>query len=456
MPEIAEVARVTHFLRQHLVGKRIGRVAAADDGSVFGKAGTSGAAFAAALAGRRVVAAGRQGKYFWLELDAPPHPVLHLGMTGWVHVRGVPTAYNRYAERADKEAWPPKYWKFHLTASADADADGEDRQSKEGEDADANANADADDGEVSVAFTDARRFGRIRLVDCAGADIRSHSPLIENGPDPVVDRARFTGAYLAARLKGRRVPVKALLLDQAVLSGVGNWVGDEILYHARLHPERHAGDLSDAEVAALYASICAVCDTAVGVLGDSDQFPPDWLFHHRWGKGKKDAATVLPSGEKIIFLTVGGRTSCVVPSRQKKTGCITAGVKEEEEGSEPEPAEVKTIMKEEKNKGKEIRKKKSRFFNGDVDADTDADADANADVNMNDRKAEPEARPFKRPRKSTQQAVKKEGEEDEPALADQGESMPKKGGRKTAAKPTTSSPLDTGRRRSARLSKPLS
>ncbi|KAH8164049.1 hypothetical protein CIB48_g4186 [Xylaria polymorpha] len=386
MPEIAEV------------GKKIGKIIAQDDNSVFGKVGTTGAAFQAALTGKRVVSAGSQGKYFWLELDTSPHPVMHLGMTGWVHIRGQQTAYNRYADRmndADKEAWPPKYWKFHLETDSDP--------------------------KVCVAYTDARRFGRIRLVDCPGAEIRSNSPLVENGPDPVVDREIFTEEYLNKKMKGRHVPVKALLLDQAMISGIGNWVGDEIMYQAELHPEQYSDDFSDAEIAKLYKAICYVCDTAVENLGDSDQFPKDWLFHHRWGKGKKDAAKTLPNGEKIVFLQVGGRTSCVVPSRQKKTGRVVAGVKEEEPETEPE-----TKMKKDN--------KKSRFF----DADQDGPGDQ-------------ELHPPKKAKKGTQKAVKKE--DDESASTNKADSKPKRGGRKIVEKPVASPPPDTGRRRSTRLSK---
>ncbi|KAI0903994.1 formamidopyrimidine-DNA glycosylase [Ustulina deusta] len=411
MPEIAEVARVTHFLRQHLVGKKIGRIVAQDDNSVFGKVGTSGSAFQAALTGKRVVGAGSQGKYFWLELDTPPHPVMHLGMTGWIHIRGVQTAYNRYAEKmngADKDAWPPKFWKFHLETDSDP--------------------------EVGVAFTDARRFGRIRLVDCPGAEIRSNSPLVENGPDPVIDRKIFTEEYLRKKMKGRHVPVKALLLDQAMISGIGNWVGDEILYQAELHPEQYSDDFSDDEIARLYKAICYVCDAAVEALGDSDQFPEDWLFNHRWGKGKKDAAKTLPNGEKIIFVQVGGRTSCVVPSRQKKTGRVAAGVKEEEPEPKPKPKpEVK------RKKG---NNKNSRFFdNGAKDEDGDQE------------EVEPEARPVKKARSTTQKAVKKEDYE---IVSINKDSMPKKGARKTSEKPTAPPPSDIGRRRSTRLSKTTS
>lgn len=83
---------------------------------------------------------------------------------------------------------------------------------------------------------------------------------------------------------------------------------DEILYNAKLHPEQYSDTFNSEQLQRLHASIMYVCDTAVALLADSSKFPDTWLFHHRWGKGKKDAPTTLPSGEKITFLTVGGRT----------------------------------------------------------------------------------------------------------------------------------------------------
>ncbi|KAI0129461.1 Formamidopyrimidine-DNA glycosylase N-terminal domain-containing protein [Xylariales sp. AK1849] len=311
MPEIAEVARITHFLRLHLVGKTIKKATAPDDTNVFGKVGTSGPEFQKAVTGKKVIGAGSQGKYFWLVLDSPPHPVLHFGMTGWIHIRGERTEYTRYYEKTkhEKEQWPPKFWKFQL------ETDGNPK--------------------VEVAFTDARRFGRIRLVDCPGADIRKHSPLQENGPDPVVDKDLFTEEYLREKMRKKHVPIKALLLDQAIISGIGNWVGDEIMYQAKLHPEQYCDDFDDKDITTLYEAAKYVCNTACAVLGDSDQFPKEWLFNNRWGKGKKDHPTTLPTGEKIVFITVGGRTSCVVPSVQKKTGKATVpDTKEEVEALE--------------------------------------------------------------------------------------------------------------------------
>lgn len=370
----------------------------------------------AALAGKRVVAAGSQGKYFWLELDSPPHPVMHLGMTGWVHIRGVPTAYNRYAERMSgsaekKEAWPPKYWKFHFTteggegdaANKEAEEEKEGKIKQEGEEEQETNGAGK--GEVSVAFTDSRRFGRVRLVDCAGGQIRSHTPLVENGPDPVQDRARFTEAYLLGKMRGRHVPVKALLLDQAMISGIGNWVGDEILYQAGLHPAQYSDDFTAAEVARLYAAVCAVCDTAVGCLGASDRFPSDWLFQHRWGKGKKDAPKTLPTGEEIVFLEVGGRTSCVVPSRQKKTGSVASDAKME-------------------RKGRKIGKKNSRFFDEDKDSDDDDVKEEEEEEEEETKKVQTKAkaRPAKKLKSAVRKVVKEEEEKDRSVLADGGDS----------------------------------
>ena len=73
-----------------------------------------------------------------------------------------------------------------------------------------------------------------------------------------------------------------------------------------------------------------MCSTALDVLADSENFPEHWLFKHRWGKGKKNHPTTLPNGDKITFLTVGGRTSAVVPAVQKKTGAVAKEIDEDE------------------------------------------------------------------------------------------------------------------------------
>jgi formamidopyrimidine-DNA glycosylase len=122
-----------------------------------------------------------------------------LNSIGWLYIRGEPSVHYRPKEPEEEVIWPPKYWKFIL------ETEGEPK--------------------VEVAFTDARRFGRIRLVDCAAEDIRNTTPLKENGPDPVIDKHILTDEWVEKKLRSKHVPVKALLLDQANISGIGNWVG---------------------------------------------------------------------------------------------------------------------------------------------------------------------------------------------------------------------------------------
>ena len=316
MPEIAEVARIVHFIRKHLVGKTVSKVLATEDTNVYGKVGTSGAEFQKAITGRKIVGAGQQGKYFWIVMDQPPHPLMHFGMTGWLKIKSEDTYYYRRKEgEEDGEEWPPRFWKFHL--------------------------ATKEEPKVEAAFVDSRRFARIRLLDCLADDIRKTSPLKENGPDPVVDRESVTVDWLMELCRKKKIPIKALLLDQANISGIGNWVGDEVMFHAKMHPEQYSNTLSDDQINQLHESIRYICGTAVDLLGDSEKFPDDWLFKHRWGKGKKDDPKTLPDGKKITFLTVGGRTSAVVPSVQKKTGPVAKEMSEAESAGETEDKKKK-------------------------------------------------------------------------------------------------------------------
>ncbi|RAL12458.1 putative formamidopyrimidine-DNA glycosylase [Aspergillus homomorphus CBS 101889] len=307
MPELAEVSRIVHFIRHHLVGKTLSKVSAQHDDIVYGKVGTSAAEFQKAMEGKKVVGAGQQGKYFWITMSTPPHAVMHFGMAGWLKIRDADTYYYRTDKPEDKE-WPPKYWKFLLET-------------------DGNPMTEA-------AFVDARRLARVRLVDCPADEIRKYSPLKENGPDPVADKDTVTEEWLAKKLRSKKVPIKALLLDQANISGIGNWMGDEILYHAKIHPEQYSNTLNDDQIKELHSAMHYVCSTSVELLADSDKFPENWLFKHRWSKGKKNVPSVLPNGEKITFLTVGGRTSAVVPSVQKKTGPVAKEV-DSDSGSGP-------------------------------------------------------------------------------------------------------------------------
>lgn len=306
MPEIGEVARIVNYIHQRLVGKTLAKVKTQHDENVYGKVGCSAEAFEKALSGKKVLDAKQQGKYFWMVMSSPPHPLMHFGMAGWLKIKDEETAYYKPTKPEKSPEWPPKYWKFVLETG--------------------------EEPKCEAAFVDLRRFGRIRLIDCAADEIRNVSPLVENGPDPIVDKDILTEVWLAEKLGSKRVPVKALLLDQANISGIGNWVGDEIMYDAKIHPEQYSNTLTPVQIKQLHKSINYICSFAVDNLADSSKFPEEWLFKHRWGKGKKDSSTTLPNGSKFVFVTVGGRTSCVVPSVQKKTGPVAGDV--EDDGGE--------------------------------------------------------------------------------------------------------------------------
>lgn len=131
---------------------------------------------------------------------------------------------------------------------------------------------------------------------------------------------------------------------------------DEILYHAKIHPEQISNTLSDDQIKELHTAMHYVFTTAVDVLADSEKFPEHWLFKHRWGKGKKNQPSALPNGDKIIFVTVGGRTSAVVPAVQKKSGTV---MKDEDTSDTPKRKRVK----QESDSEAEAKPAKSRSTN---------------------------------------------------------------------------------------------
>ena len=264
MPELPEAESARRLLQRLLKGRRISSAAARPDAIVF--AGTPGARVAAALRGRTVRAAHRKGKHMWLELDRRPWPAFHFGMSGWFEV------YREPSER-------PAYWKLELAA-----------------------------GGRLIAFCDIRRFGRVRLQH----DPAGEPPISELGFDPLEGLPPVP--ELARHLARRSAPIKAVLLDQSLFAGVGNWIADEVLFQAGINPHRLARDLGREEVARLRRVMHAIIQHAVRSDGDSSRFPKSWLFHQRW-EIRGDLRT--SRGESIVRETIGGRTAAWVPTRQR-------------------------------------------------------------------------------------------------------------------------------------------
>eukprot|EP00930_Biecheleria_cincta_P003803 TRINITY_DN104713_c0_g1_i1.p1 TRINITY_DN104713_c0_g1~~TRINITY_DN104713_c0_g1_i1.p1 ORF type:complete len:363 (+),score=60.97 TRINITY_DN104713_c0_g1_i1:102-1091(+) len=307
MPELPEVETSRRIIEKHCKGRTIVAVVTREcgggprngkyDSKVMAES-LKEARLVKALKGRKLLKARRRGKQLWLELDGKgPALLMHLGMTGAINIKGGEgVTYKRWKKDTQ---WPPRFTKLLLKFS----------------------------GGKELAFSDPRRFGKIVLRDCPEEEL----PISALAADPVNDSLPLKD--FASALAASKLAVKALLLNQErVVSGVGNWVADEVLYQAQVHPAKQSCDLSAAEVKAVHTALLSVCKKACAVSADHTRFPKSWLFHYRWGKGRSAAEMLeendtsaskhinacLPDGKSIHFTEVGGRTTAFVPAIQRQ------------------------------------------------------------------------------------------------------------------------------------------
>ena len=286
MPELPEVEYGRKIAEAVLGGKRITRARAADDRIVF--SGRDPAEVHAALEGARVLAVHRHGKYLYAQLEGRPYALIHFGMTGALRARAHDPLKLAAHGAAVDDAWPPRFAKLELWVEGSDPA-----------------------GDADLVFVNARRLGRVRFFERPGPESDDAS-LAALGFDPLLAMPRLDA--FRRLLRARRTKLKGLLLDQSFAAGVGNWIADEVLYQARLDPRRRANALSPDEERALHRSLRDVIRRAVAVDADKERFPRGWLFHVRWGK---QAGAETAAGEPVEFLTVAGRTTAWVPSRQR-------------------------------------------------------------------------------------------------------------------------------------------
>lgn len=165
-------------------------------------------------------------------------------------------------------------------------------------------------GDRRVAFADPRKFGACRLSTEDERETLAPDALL----DVVTETQRRRIAVDA--LADQRLGVKALLLDQKrVVSGVGNWVADEVLYQMGVHPDQRF--LTTGRAAELLDRLRSLLEIAVECLDRDAPYPEAWLFGHRW-TGKKAGKDFY--GRQLTFVTSGGRTSAIVASLQKLRG----------------------------------------------------------------------------------------------------------------------------------------
>jgi len=246
MPELPEVETVVRGLRPHLEGRRLARVIQrrADLRFPFPPD------FAARLQGRRVRHVGRRAKYILIHLDDGAVLLCHLGMSGRMIVAPCPGA--------DFEPHD------HVILETEAGA--------------------------QIRFNDARRFGLMDLVD--EPRLATHRLLADLGPEPLGND--FNGPELARRLAGKRTPIKAALLDQRVVAGLGNIYVCESLYFAGLSPRRQAYTVQGLRAERLAGAVRNVLLRAIEAGGSSlrdyvqadgelGYFQHDWAVYDREG-----------------------------------------------------------------------------------------------------------------------------------------------------------------------------
>ena len=229
MPELPEVEVVRRGLAGHVLHRTVAAVDVAHPRAVRRHV-AGGSDFAARLAGRTITAARRRGKYLWLDLDGDDLALLaHLGMSGQMLVAD--------ASRPDE-----KHLRVRLRF--------------------------ADDG-PELRFVDQRTFGGLSvhpLVPAAGGGLLPE-PVAHIARDPM-DPAFDLDAAVAG-IRRRRTGLKRALLDQTVVSGIGNIYADEALWRARLHGERPTEKLTRAQGRTVLTAAAEVMDAALAAGGTS-------------------------------------------------------------------------------------------------------------------------------------------------------------------------------------------
>ncbi len=219
MPELPEVETVVRDLRPRLVGRRITAVSVGD--RPLRRPWSP--EWAARLVGRRIEAVDRRGKWILMGLSGGGCLVIHLGMTGQLRVVPVDEAAARHTHAV-----------FGLGRGG------------------------------QVRFRDVRRFGSLTLFP-SRAEAEESFRTAGLGPEPFA----LEGRYWRERLAGTARCLKAVLLDQRVVAGVGNIYADEALFEARLHPTRAGRSLGTAEAARLRRAVETVLLRAISRRGST-------------------------------------------------------------------------------------------------------------------------------------------------------------------------------------------
>jgi formamidopyrimidine-DNA glycosylase len=275
MPELPEVETVMRGLDRVLTGQVIARATVNRPDMRW----PFPLGLAERLAGARVLGFRRRAKYMLMRLEGGDSLLIHLGMSGRMIV--TPMGSNL----------PPPLHE-HLVMETAAGQ--------------------------RVGFVDPRRFGSVDLLPTAGED--RHRLLAGLGPEPL--GADFTAASLSAALEGKRTPIKAALLDQKVVAGLGNIYVAEALFRAGISPRRLAETVPGARAARLVDSIRSVLNQAIGHGGSTlrDYVQADGEiggFQDLFQVYDREGGTCPVCGGTIRRIVQSGRSTFFCPKHQR-------------------------------------------------------------------------------------------------------------------------------------------
>ncbi len=279
MPELPEVETVMRGLRARLQGRVIVRADTHRENMRW----AFPPGLAARLTGARVESFRRRAKYILMRLDGGTSVLIHLGMSGRMNIG--PRHPNAIPAHE------------HLTL-------------------------ETDDG-WRVGFVDPRRFGSVDLVATANED--AHRLLAGLGPEPLDED--FTASTLSAALADKRTPIKAALLDQRVVAGLGNIYVCEALFRAGISPRRLARTVAGSRAARLVPEIKATLTEAIAAGGSSlrDYVQPDGelgYFQHAWKVYGREGQPCercpgVPECSGIRRIAQGGRSTFYCAKTQR-------------------------------------------------------------------------------------------------------------------------------------------
>lgn len=259
MPELPEVEGYKIYIDSTCLNKEIIAFECRDARLLK----TASADFEKYLVNEKLTGTKRIGKYLFVKTSGKKILVIHFGMTG---------RPNYYKEKEDR----PKYGHIVLTF----------------------------ENGFHLAFENKRKFGWWDLTD-AIADYKAARKLSDDARDLSLEDFKTA-------LGKRKTAIKAVLMDQSVAAGIGNWMADDILYQSKIHPESKVQDLSEKNIDTIFKAMKNVIEVAIKNEAHYPDFPEYFLIHNR-----KEGAKCVHTGAEIMKIKVGGRSTYFSPEWQE-------------------------------------------------------------------------------------------------------------------------------------------